>query len=582
MSKLNTTPDDQYFFIVNEDSGLVLEISTGKKGGDLVLCKARGESSQLWRMDEDRRLVSKLGLVADIKFKNKKAGAVCHAWNAHGGLNQKWLFEDDAIKSDLNKLVIDARTWPVSMYDVDGSLRQKWYFVPENAWPVGRLVVRSVKYFFIVNQTNGLVLDISTGTKGGDLVLKEAHGKPSQLWRWDEDCRLVSKLGLVADIKCKNKKEGAVCHAWDAHDGLNQKWRVEEGAIKSSLNNLVIDVLWQSVINPVIMRNATDGESSQKWYFVPEEALNDFKLVQANPKPLNKAQFWKHLADNYLDVIIGYSIVDYEDKLRKALKIIDECSSQLDKVAKDTGIAETVGGGAGIGGGAMAIVGRLLTPFTFGASLVLTVVGTAIRAVGEVTASTGSLVNQFCEEGEAKKFKKATVPLLGATFSLQGFLNEYINNLREAAEFLKTREGQAVARDAYNIAEVTGNAGKIASKYQREQNVKQAKQIKALVGFIQPDYYALNGARIGLATEAAEPGSIVPILGKTLVAAGTTSAKVLSSSLAVFGIAFGIWDIVGGAKKIKNGSELAKDFRKSSKDLQSESAKLIKLYKELQ
>ena len=118
--------------------------------------------------------------------------------------------------------------------------------------------------------------------------------------------------------------------------------------------------------------------------------------------------------------------------------------------------------------------------------------------------------------------------------------------------------------------------------YKGVQNVKQAKQIKALVDFIQADYYALNGARIGLATEAAAPGLAVPILGKTLVAAGTTSAKVLSSSMAVFGIAFGIWDIVGGAKKIKNGSDLAKEFRKSSKDLKSESAKLIKLYKELQ
>ena len=586
MSKLNSIPDDHYFFVVSEYSGLVLEISTGKKGGDLVLSEARGKSSQLWRLDEDQRLVSKLGFVVDIKGKNKKAGAVCHAWNAHDGLNQKWRFEDDAIKSDFNNLVIDARTQPVSMYEVDGSLRQKWYFVPENAWPDGRLAVRSVKYFFIVNQTNGLVLDISTGRKDGDLVLSEAHGKPSQLWRWDEDCRLVSKLGLVADIKGKNKKAGAVCHAWNAHDGLNQKWRVEEGAVKSSLNDLVIDASRMTVT----MRKATDSQSTQKWYFVPEKALKDFKLVQANPNPLNKAQFWKHLADNYLDVIIGYTIADYEDKIGKALKIIDDCCSQLDKVAKDAGIAGAVGGGAGIGGGAMAIGGLLLAPFTFGASLGLTAAGTAIGAAGGVTALTGNLVNQSWERGEAKKFKKATVPLFGATFSLQGFLNEYINNLREAAEFLKTPEGQAVARDAYTLAEVTGHTGKIATKafvignmvYQRVQNVKQAKQIKALVDFIQADYYALNGARIGLATEAAAPGLTIPLLGKTLIAAGTTSAKVLSSSLAVFGVAFGIWDVVGGAKKIKNGSELAKEFRKSSKDLQSESAKLIKLYKELQ
>ena len=133
MSKLNSTPDDQYFFIVSKYKGLALGISTGKKGGDLVLSEARGRSRQLWRLDEDHRLVSKLGLVADIKGKKKKPGAVCHAWKAHDGLNQKWHFEDDAIKSDLNNLVIDARAQAASMYGVDGSLSQKWYFVPENA-----------------------------------------------------------------------------------------------------------------------------------------------------------------------------------------------------------------------------------------------------------------------------------------------------------------------------------------------------------------------------------------------------------------------------------------------------------------
>ena len=352
MAEFKSTKDDpsvpEYFLIVSLENGLVLDISPGKKGGDLVLREARGKSSQLWTLDEDRRLVSKLGLVADIKDKKKKAGGVCHAWEAHDGLNQKWRFEDDTIKSDFNNLVIDAHTQPVAMYQADGSLSQKWHFIPENPWPDDPPVVPSVKYFFIASQKNGLVLDISTGTKGGYLVLShEAQGKPSQLWRWDEDCRLVSKLGLVADIKGKNKKAGTECHAWEAHDDLNQKWRVEEGAIKSSLNDLVID----AARLPVTMRDAEEGTSSQKWFFIPENAWDDFRLVQAYPNPLNKAQFWKNLADNYLDVIIGYSIDDYEDNLCKAFKIIDVCSRKLDVVTKDTGIARTVGGSASIVGG---------------------------------------------------------------------------------------------------------------------------------------------------------------------------------------------------------------------------------------
>ena len=267
------------------------------------------------------------------------------------------------------------------------------------------------------------------------------------MWRWDEDCRLVSKLGLVADIKDKNKKAGTVCHAWDAHDGLNQQWRVEEGAIKSSLNGLVIDASRL----PITMRDAEEDAPSQKWYFIPEKAWDDFRLVQADPNPLNKAQFWKNLADQYLDVIISYSIDDYEDKRGKALKVLDQCCSQLDKVAKDTGIVGTVGGGAGIGGGAMAITGLLLAPASAGASLVLAIARAAVGGTGGVTKLTGDLVNKFWEKGESKKFKKATVPLFGATLSLQGFLNAHVISLRDAADFLKTPEGEAVARDAHTL-----------------------------------------------------------------------------------------------------------------------------------
>lgn len=574
----------EYFLIVSQENELVLDISTGTIGGDLVLSEARGKSSQLWRWDEEGRLVSKLGWVADIKGTNKEAGTVCHAWKAHDDVNQKWHFKDNAIKSDVNNLVMDARTLPVSMCEVDGSLTQKWNFIPENLWADVWPVLISVKYFLIASQKNGLVLDISEGTKGVNLVLTEANGKPSQLWRWDEDCRLVSKLGWVADIKGKKKKAGSVCHAWDAHDGFNQKWRVEEGAIKNSLNGLVIDATELSVTIQV----AKEHTPSQKWYFIPENVWDDFKLVQSNPNPLNKAQFWKNLADNYLDVIIGYSIDDYEEKLRRAFEILDECSSKLDKVAKDTGIAGTVGGSAAIVGGGMAVAGLALSPITAGASLGLTIAGAATGAAGGVTSTSSSLVSLYGDKTEAKKMKKATAPLFHATFSLHGFLKEYKNILEEAKEFLQKPEGEAVAKDAYTAVEVITAAGGVALKaykigdvvYTGIQYAKKAKQIKEVVNFLQADYYVAKEAGIGLATQVAAPGLKIP--GKTIVAAGTTTAIALSGSLACIGIVIGIWDVAAGAKKITKGSQLAQEFRKSSESLKKESAKLIALYKELQ
>lgn len=351
------------------------------------------------------------------------------------------------------------------------------------------------------------------------------------------------------------------------------------------MNDLVIDA-----VNQPVSMHEEGGSLTQKWYFIPENAWDDFKLVQANPNPLNKAQFCKDLADNYFDVIIGYSIDDYESKLQRAFKIMDECSSKLDEVARDTGIAGTVGGSASIVAGGMVVAGILLAPLTGGVSLGLTIAGAATGAAGGVTSMTSSLINQHWDKSKAKKIKKATAPLFRATFSLQGFLKEYVNSLKEADEFLKKPEGQAVAKDAYTVAEVTKAAGKVAWKaceigavvYRGVKQVKQARRITALVNFIEADYCALKEAKIGLATQTAAPGCKIPILGKTVVAAGTTSAKILSGSFACAGIAFGIWDVTVGAKKIAKGSKLAEEFRKSSENLKAESAKLIKLYKELQ
>ena len=141
----------------------------------------------------------------------------------------------------------------------------------------------------------------------------------------------------------------------------------------------------------------------QKWYFIPENAWDDFQLVQADPNPLNKAQFWKTLADKYFDVIIGYSIDDDESKGNKAFKSMDECSTKLDEVAKDTGIAGTVGGSASIIGGGLAIAGLVLAPFTDGVSLGLIVAGAVIGAPGGVTTLIVSLVNQGCMGKERSK-----------------------------------------------------------------------------------------------------------------------------------------------------------------------------------
>ena len=47
---------------------------------------------------------------------------------------------------------------------------------------------------------------------------------------------------------------------------MSQKWRVEEGAIKSNLNNLVVDVAWAKTdISASVHMWEVNGTPAQKW-----------------------------------------------------------------------------------------------------------------------------------------------------------------------------------------------------------------------------------------------------------------------------------------------------------------------------
>lgn len=82
-----------------------------------------------------------------------------------------------------------------------------------------------------------------------------------------------------------------------------------------------------------------------------------------------------------------------------------------------------------------------------------------------------------------------------------------------------------------------------------------------------------NGiARVILADVAAMQGiasgmsGLTPLLGKTLITTGETTAKVFLRSMALVGIAFALWDIKEGVADIK-GSEHAIAYRDAAEKI---------------
>lgn len=437
------------------------------------------------------------------------------------------------------------------------------------------------EYFYIVSRLKckvPLVLESS----GNAIHVNSARPMAyNQLWRWDTGCRLVSKLGLVLDIKDGKKGAGTCLVAKAKNNDLSQMWRVEQKAIKSTLNDLVVEATSVTPGSVTRMYKAQETSLYQKWILVPKDAWDNYKLMIDDPNALIKAEFLKILVDKYLYVIIGYSINDYKSEVNKAVETIKEAADNLDKVANGTGIVNTVGGSASIAGGGMAIAGLLLAPITGGVSLGLTVAGSLTGTAGAITSFTGTVINTFCESSDAKKTKQVTAPLFRATLGLQALLNEYQQKLQKAAEFLWTPVGQKVAIDAGHLVKhgikIVGKGTTIVQLASSSwKHHKKAQKIKSLVKVIKYDFYKTH------AINAAAPAVKIPVVGKTLATAGSTSAKVLSSSFTILGMGFAARDIADGVTKIKDGSELAREFRKTAREFYNEAKELIERYKELQ
>ena len=351
----------------------------------------------------------------------------------------------------------------------------------------------------------------------------------------------------------------------------------------SNLSHLVID--GSPPTAQVFMRKFKEDSEHQKWHFVPEVAWDDFQLSLREPNPLEKALFWKKMADNYLDVVIGYSIEEFEARVRRAFKVIDECACSLEEVTKGTGIAGTVGGSVSVVGGAVAIAGIVLAPVTAGVSLALTVGGSIGALTGSTASLTANLVHGQLDKHKRRKVNEATASLFCTTYRFHSLLGEFDKYLQDAAKFLTEQkhetctdsiDGKVVAVKEDTYVETASAAGKVAKNI-----YGHAKEIKRLVTFIKANAFVYRGADIGISTSAAAPGVTVPVVGKTLLIAGSTGAKVFSGTLAGFGVLTGFYDIYSGAKKIQSCGELAGEFRTSSESLREEADRLMCLYKEL-
>ena len=235
----------------------------------------------------------------------------------------------------------------------------------------------------------------------------------------------------------------------------------------------------------------------------------------------------------------GFSI-EYYMKNRK--DFAEKCKNlelHIRNSVKNTGIAKVTGGSVGIASGTCVLLGVILSPFTFGASVGLTIAGVS-GGIASAATTIGSSVAQ-------------TAIIVKAKDELKEFLMQF-----EAQELVVTTLLENI-HDGINKVKALESGTRFCTLDEQIYNLT-VKSISLVNSF------AWNGVELGktiyqtvnVVGEAAEAGAAIPV--RAVAAAMTsTAAKVFSGIFAGVGIGINIYDICDGAKDI-NSSKCADAF----------------------
>uniref|UniRef100_A0A8C1QKM9 non-specific serine/threonine protein kinase n=1 Tax=Cyprinus carpio TaxID=7962 RepID=A0A8C1QKM9_CYPCA len=94
------------------------------------------------------------------------------------------------------------------------------------------------------------------------------------------------------------------------------------------------------------------------------------------------------------------------EELYKTLDVMRNLADGLETVHFNTTVSSLTGGVVGLAGGITSIVGLILTPFTLGASLIVTGVGIGTAVAGGITAGASNITNMVNQQTNRQKITK--------------------------------------------------------------------------------------------------------------------------------------------------------------------------------
>ncbi|XP_046882736.1 uncharacterized protein si:rp71-1g18.13 isoform X2 [Hypomesus transpacificus] len=225
-----------------------------------------------------------------------------------------------------------------------------------------------------------------------------------------------------------------------------------------------------------------------------------------------------------------------------------------DQFHKKTVQAAVGGGVASVAGSIATITGLILTPFTFGASIIVTAVGIGVATAGSIASATANITDTVHSNMDRKKVEKM----------IQTYQDD-IKDIRECLEFVQ--EGMDTLQE-WDFEKYTESVAKKALN----QNVKHVMK---------------EGGRAGkqLLINTDKLISTVQVLGAAGGAA--QAAKAISATTGVMSALFLVLDVFFLAKdshELRKGAKtkFASKIREVCKDLQDRLLELNKVKTQLQ
>ena len=253
----------------------------------------------------------------------------------------------------------------------------------------------------------------------------------------------------------------------------------------------------------------------------------------------------------------GFYLEEYLSNRENFARYCRDLAEQIEKYVRNTGIAKTVGGSVNILSGVAAIAGLLIAPVSGGASLTLTIGGIAGGIAGGGSNVVAELVKDQKIRSKIKKIEEALAKFQhqeSVIFELLEGVQRDFNLIRDnirrkAPSKLGTtyRTGKGVVKVGRKIKALQKSVSAAAKFAEFSKKIRDAACTAECIK-------SASAAASSLVDEVAAPGF------RTVITAGSTTAKLLSGAFAAVGIVLSIVDIASAVKDMR-GSKIADGYR---------------------